>query len=651
MAVRWIEDVEEGEERNVGKKAGNLAILSQHGLQVPRGFVVTAPTFEEFVRQNGLENQIESILNNVDRSDINSVQRATNRIKNLILGADITESVREEIEEAYEKINLSEEVRNAGGEAVNLVGGQRETEFVAVRSSPTGTLIPGAHVNELNVNGKSSVVRKVKECWASLYSAEALSVEEQTGNIHSMAVVVQRMVEPDVSGSIYSANPVQQDGQNAYMIEALWGLGSALYDGSSTPDKFVLEDTGTVREEDIANKEWKIVRDPTSGKNIKQRVAQEERDSRCLDTGQRDRLVDAIRKVENRFGRNVRLDFVLGRNRLHILDIQQFSSVTAEQEKRNQEVFLAGRGASAGDAQGTAKIIYSDTDIETVSEEELLVSVNASERLIPALNNVNGYISDKGGVSSNLATLARQLDVPCIVGTGKATDMITNGEEVTIFGASGNIVEGSVQQASAQQTLGTPQSEPSTASNALNDALTATHVKVIGTAGVEHAEGAIITDYTDYSTAYDAASTYHPETVWVQTQGMNTSHVDNIGELASQHTGDVAGKGIILSTYGGVMRTRNLFDRGVKFVGLDIDALKQDGDQESLLNSVEKLGEETVTGCECALLMENVDRTLIEKAVESGIDSIAVPEDKVKQAKNTVAKAEKRFMLQKLRDL
>ncbi|MDY6774150.1 MAG: PEP/pyruvate-binding domain-containing protein, partial [Candidatus Nanohaloarchaea archaeon] len=293
MALKWLDEAEE--EREVGKKASNLNSARKAGLEVPKGFVITAPTFEQFVQENGLEERIQEILGRTDRNDLDSLRRAENQIKSLIDGEEVSEELREELEEAYEKINMSEEVRSAGEEAVDLVGGQRETEFVAVRSSPTGARIPGAHHSELNVNGKDAVVEAVKDCWASLYSTEALSLEEDLGNIHSMAVIVQRMVEPEVSGSAYSRDPLQG---SETLIESVWGLGTGLSSGTITPDRYRVDEQGRVESEEIANKGWKIVRDPTSGKNLKQRVSSDRRSSGSLERERLGDVVEPVRKAE-----------------------------------------------------------------------------------------------------------------------------------------------------------------------------------------------------------------------------------------------------------------------------------------------------------------------------------------------------------------
>lgn len=637
MPVRWIDDVAEGEEREVGKKAAALSAAARAGLDVPRGFVVTAPTFEEFVRRNGLEAEIEQLLSGTDRDDLAAVRRTANRIRSLITDTEMDDETREDIHEAYEKINMAEEVRNAGGEAIDLVGGQRETEFVAVRSSPTGARIPGAHENAVNVNGKDAVVRAVRDCWASLYAAEALRVEEELGDIHSMAVVVQRMVEPEVSGAVFNSNPINGSGM---VVEALWGLGTALSDGSATPDRYVVDEHGTVRSQEIANKGWKVERDPTSGKTLKQRVASTDREAPTLEDADISEIHDAVRKAERTFTGNVRLDFAVARGKLFVLDIAEFATTHGE-ETGDREGLVRGRGASAGSASGTVTLAYSDTDIEGIEPDRVVVAVDAAERLTPVLPAAAGIVTDTGGLASNLSAMARRLGIPCIVGTGNATDMLTTGETVTLDGTSGRVHEGDVRMEDV-----VPDGPSLDAAGGPDGALTATRVTVWN--GDGDATGAIHTDYVSPGRASELARQHAPEPVWARTDAPAAAP-DNLRLLAA-HPDDANADGVVLQRYGDVLRAPDLVSQGASLLALDVPALRQDGGTEALRNAVERLAADAGE-CETAVLLDDADPGLVDSAVAAGIDRIAVPAHRLDAVRQAVARAEKRFMLDKLRQL
>ncbi|MFB6265736.1 MAG: hypothetical protein ABEI07_01490, partial [Candidatus Nanohaloarchaea archaeon] len=158
-------------------------------------------------------------------------------------------------------------------------------------------------------------------------------------------------------------------------------------------------------------------------------------------------------------------------------------------------------------------------------------------------------------------------------------------------------------------------------------------------------EGAVIPDYISPRKAEQVAREYSPEKVWIRT---DTREFDqpNLGLLGTRENSD----GVVLESYGNVMRTPDLRDRGVSFLGIDVDSLQDDGGRDALMNAIEKVGEEG-GNAETAVLMEETDPGCIETAVETGIDTVAVPEREVGRAKRAVAKAEKKFMLDRLREL
>lgn len=639
MTVRWLEDIGEDAERQVGQKAASVAAATDHGLDTPRGFVVTAETFESFIKENGLERRIERVLSGTSRGSADDVEQAAYRVQQLITDAEMAEETEDAIREAYENINLSEEVRNAGGNAVDLVGGQRETEFVAVRSSPTGTRIPGAHRTTLNVNGKDDVITAVKQCWASLYAAEALVVEDELGSIHSMAVIIQRMADADVSGTVCTTDPVH--GRDGYLIEALYGYGSALSRGEATPDRYHVDRSGSVTDQDVVDKEWKLDRDPASGKQLKQRVPQQQRDSPCLDQEDIRRIVDAVKPLDGRYGRPIQIDFAIDRNQVAVLDVRTLQEPEHNPGQPETDPMLAGRAAAHGSASGDVHRLYSDTDVAEVPAGCVLAAVNASERIISALPDVEAVVAEKGGVTSNLSALARRLATPAVVATGNATNMLADGDTVTVDGGAGIVHDGTV-------TASTPQpQEPAEPRTATPDAVTATRIAVLDADTHPEADSAIIPTYTDRHSLEAVADHYAPEQVWANTDHSTAANVGRIAALDSGTNPD----GIILQTFGEVMRLPTQIAGDTGLIAADAEALRENGDREAVYNAVQKLAEDTPGTCDTALLTRSVDRDLFAAAVEHGIDTVAVPADTVADAKQLLARIEQRYMLDRLRQL
>lgn len=636
MDIQWLSECSSDDTRSIGRKAAALAQLDGADLSTPRGFVIPAQVFEQFVRQNDIEQEVQRLLNGTDRNDRSAVQRTANQIRSRVMDASLTDEEREALHQAYAHINMSNEVRNAGEEAAELVGGQRETEFVAVRASPTGERMPGVHHTAVNVNGKDAVVDAVKQTWASLYSAAALRMEPHLGDIHSMAVIVQRMVEPDVSGAVQ----IDAD-RSTYCVEALWGLGTALADGNATPDMYTLGQDGTVRSTEIATKGWKVTRDPTSGKTLKQRVPGNERGQRCLDSSALEDVFSAAQTVGERWRGPLQVAFARDRNRTVVLDVTRIEQPATTNGEQESEPLVRGRGTRNGTASGPVTILYSDTETSAIEHGDVVVAVDGAERFIHVLPDIGAFVADDGGITSNLALLAASYGVPYVTGTGNGTDMLTRGETVTVNAITGTVHEGDTET-DAEQTDVSMRHSSADAGH-----LTATQVKAIGQEPHPDAEGVVVPDYVHGRMAVSLAEEHHPEQVWVRT---DKAQQPNLGVLEHAGAEDVRGKGVVLQSYGGVLRTRNLVDRQAAFVGLDVDALQADGGREALHNAIEQVAMEAGP-CETAVLLPDVDRALIDHAVEHGIDTVAVPPDHVPAARRAVAKAERRFMLDRLRQL
>ncbi len=208
-----------------GGKGASLARLSQAGFAVPPGFVVSARAFDEFIHENGLGADIEAILKRVKHKDVNSVDRVACEIHAFIQGGIISKELEKEILRNLKKL---------------------KTRFVAVRSSATaedlGTASwAGELETYLNVKEKN-LIESLKMCWASLFTPRAIFYRFEK-RLHSasisVAVVVQAMIQSEVSGVCFTVHPVTKD-RNQMVIEACCGLGEALVSGQITPDTYIV---------------------------------------------------------------------------------------------------------------------------------------------------------------------------------------------------------------------------------------------------------------------------------------------------------------------------------------------------------------------------------------------------------------------------
>ena len=260
-AIRWFKDLGRGDPaarrqkrpwaamvKEAGGKGANLAEMTQAGIPVPQGFVVISDSYFAFLDRAGLRPAIKKTLASVDVHRSESLNKVSGEIKEAMLGADMPAFIQEEIRAAY----------------ADMGGG-----YVAVRSSATAEDLPdasfaGQQSTFLNVIGEENVVQAVKGCWASLFEPRAIFYREEKGFDHlevGIAVPVQRMVDSEVSGVMFTVEPVSND-SSKMMIEAIFGLGEGIVSGQISPDMYtVAKSSMTIEDMTTVEQDWQLIRD------------------------------------------------------------------------------------------------------------------------------------------------------------------------------------------------------------------------------------------------------------------------------------------------------------------------------------------------------------------------------------------------------
>ena len=268
-----------------GGKGANLGLLTQAGFKVPPGFTVMTNAYAEFILSSGLDTIIEKILGEVKYDNPVQLEACTARIRAAIVETRMPKEMADEISRAYRELG--------------------QDIYVAVRSSGTaedlaGASFAGLHDTYLDICGADDVVDSVKRCWASLWSGRALAYRQDKTFKHTsvqMAVVVQTMVESEVSGVMFTGNPLTT-ATNEIVINASWGLGEAVVQGIVTPDMYVLK-TGSLRvvEQTVGNKTVQIVRDHAGKGTVEQEVPEHKRKQLTLAEPLLKTLADMGRRV------------------------------------------------------------------------------------------------------------------------------------------------------------------------------------------------------------------------------------------------------------------------------------------------------------------------------------------------------------------
>src|ERR687890_2604182 len=286
----WFDEIGKQDIALVGGKGANLGELSRAGLPVPPGYVVTTRAYDAFVEVSGIKGEVVALASVPRAEDPAIFEEVSEGIRALFSGGRVPDEMAEEIRSSYQE--LSED---------------RETP-VAVRSSATaedlaGASFAGQQETYLNVRGAEALLEGVKNCWASLWTARAMAYRARQGidpATVSLAVVVQRMVESEAAGVMFTANP-SNGRRNELTISAAWGLGESVVSGTVTPDSIVVEKgSGRVLSRETSDKQVTTV---YSGRGTEERpVPEARRRQPVLDDGAAAELARYGKRIEDHYG-------------------------------------------------------------------------------------------------------------------------------------------------------------------------------------------------------------------------------------------------------------------------------------------------------------------------------------------------------------
>ncbi len=312
MFIKTFKQINKNDASIAGGKGASLGEMTQAGTPIPPGFVVLSDAFDKFLKETDLNVEIDLILDNVNYKEIYTIDDASEKIKALILNAEMPKIISNEIKKSFKQL---------------------KAKYVAVRSSATAedsssAAWAGQLESYLNTTEKN-LLENVKKCWASLFTPRAIFYRYEK-NLHkqkiSVAVVVQKMVDSEISGVAFSVHPVTQD-ENQLIIEASFGLGEAIVSGQVTPDSYVVEkklrriidinvniqDRGLHRAK-INGSEWKSIQKKIGKKQV-------------LSDKQILKLSELILKIENHYGFPVDIEWAFANNKFYIVQSRPITTL------------------------------------------------------------------------------------------------------------------------------------------------------------------------------------------------------------------------------------------------------------------------------------------------------------------------------------
>ena len=452
--ILWFEEVRKDDVPLVGGKVANLGEMISFGLPVPPGFAVTAYAYQRFITETGIAHEIYRVIKEVVKEKKpEEYQEASRRIRELIESTPIPSEIEHAIKAAYRRL------------ADKL--GMRDP-LVAARSSATAEDLPdasfaGQQETFLGVRGEDDLVDNVKKCWSSLFTPRAISYREDKGFRHEdvlISVAVQKMVNSRSAGVMFTINPVTGR-EDELVIESSWGLGESVVGGKVTPDTFIVDKkTLTIKEAIVGDKKIEVVLLPNGGTEEKE-VEPERRNVLSLSEEEVKKLAEFGLMIEEHYDRPMDIEWAIDKDLEwpeNVLILQARPETVFSVKKAREagaakveEAAAAPRGepvvkglpASPGIAAGVAKVAFTvEEAAEMIQPGDILVTKMTTPDWEPYMKIVSAIVTDEGGMTSHAAIVSRELGIPCIVGTGNATQVMQTGKEYTVDGGTGVVYEG-----------------------------------------------------------------------------------------------------------------------------------------------------------------------------------------------------------------
>jgi len=451
--VRWFETLDNTAVPLVGGKNASLGemvrTLKDQGIPVPHGFATTAAAYWEFLKVNNLPGKIEALLKDWHQG-AKSLEETGKAIRRLFLRAQFPQEITAAIIIAYHELSQ----RYKGNDV-----------DVAVRSSATAEDLPdasfaGQQESFLNVSGDHELMEACRRCYASLFTDRAMVYRQEKGFDHlrvALSVGVQKMVRSDKAGSgVMFTIDTETGFRDVAVINAAWGLGENVVQGAVNPDEYmvfkpVLANPGFIPiiEKTLGAKEKKLVYAEGGTKTTRNLdTVRDERTTFVLSDAEILTLARWAVTIEAHYGKPMDIEWAKDGDsgRLFIVQARP-ETVQSRREAgylKTYEMQQEGKrlltGLAIGEAIAAGRVcrIRSAADIARFKDNAILVTEMTDPDWVPIMKRARGIVTDHGGRTCHAAIVSRELGIPAIVGTGKATEILKNGQEITISGAEGD---------------------------------------------------------------------------------------------------------------------------------------------------------------------------------------------------------------------
>lgn len=474
--IRWFEEIGIADVPTVGGKNASLGEmyreLSGKGVKVPNGFAVTAEAYRQYICEAELDGWIYGRLVDVDSHDVKKLRERSAQIRHAILEAPLPRGLISQITAAYQELS----------------GGLHRHVDVAVRSSATAEDLPnasfaGQQETYLNVQGEISLLYACKRSFASLFTERAISYRVDKGFDHSkvaLSIGVQRMVRSDLASSgVMFTIDTETGFRDAVLINAAYGLGENVVQGSVNPDEYcVFKPTlksgfKPVLEKRLGTKEFKLVYDVGGGRMVKNvPVPLAERSKFAIADAEILQLARWACVIEDHYSTKrgvttpMDIEWAQDGNTGELFIVQARPETVQSQRtcdvietfslRQRGRVLVSGRSVGGRIATGPVRVIKDVHFLSEFNHGEILVTDKTDPDWEPIMKKAAAIVTNRGGRTCHAAIVSRELGVPAIVGTERGTDVLKDGEIVTVSCAEGDtgfVYEGKLAFEVASTTL------------------------------------------------------------------------------------------------------------------------------------------------------------------------------------------------------
>ncbi|MEN2986131.1 MAG: phosphoenolpyruvate synthase [Thermodesulfovibrionaceae bacterium] len=462
--VLWFNEIGIKDIPIVGGKNASLGemlrVLAPKGINVPDGFAVTAEAYKYFIRYNNLDEPLRKILEGLDKSDVSDLKKRGKKIRELIkqglMPKDLEEAILKFYQQMEEKYGINVDV--------------------AVRSSATAEDLPdasfaGQQETYLNIRGSKDVIEAVKKCFASLFTDRAISYRIDKGFDHFsvyLSVAVQKMVRSDqaCSGVIFTLD-TETGFRDVVYITGSWGLGEYVVQGIVNPDEFYVfkptlkEGYKAIISKKLGAKQQKLIYgDKVSKPTHGVKTTFQERQKFVLSDDEILKLAEWAVLIEEHYGKPMDIEWAkdgdgvkVGTGELFIVQARPETVHSLKRDNYYEVYSLKGdgkvlcTGLAVGNkiGQGKACIIKDPSEIHIFKPGQVLITEMTDPDWEPIMKIAGAIVTNRGGRTCHAAIVSRELGIPCIVGSGNATEVIKPEQEITVDcskGEEGRVIEG-----------------------------------------------------------------------------------------------------------------------------------------------------------------------------------------------------------------